>query len=110
MGQSKGRRRPQSYTLRLLDSDIEIINQHSAVRTAERKLRKAIKNITGWRLAATGGVPKDKFHLLVAYEDALGALKQALIQSTYDRVFQRLAKLGAAPVRRMRLGSGPKKR
>lgn len=83
MKQSRRRPLPQSHALRLLDSDIEIINKHAAVRTAHHKLRKAIEKMTRWRLTARGGVPKGKFHLLVAYEDALGGLKQALIQATH---------------------------
>jgi hypothetical protein len=92
--------RPQSHTLRLLDTDIEMINKDSAVQTAHRKLQKAIEKMTHWRLAVRGGVPKDKFHLLVKYEDALGALKQALIQATHERVLQKLMKLcSSAPGR-----------
>ena len=71
---------------KLSEEDIEAINRHSKVIRAGRKLTKAIEAITNWSLASVRGVPKKKFGLIVAFEDALGGLREAIIRATYQRV------------------------
>jgi DNA-binding NarL/FixJ family response regulator len=66
--------------------DIEAINLSPKVVVASRKLRKALEAITGWRLASKRGIPKNKFKLIVAYEDALGELREALMRAILKRI------------------------
>jgi hypothetical protein len=93
-------------SLPLLDSDIERIVRHSAVRIAERRLKKVIEKITHLRPAIKRGGSKRQFNLLVAYEDALGALRQALIDATHQWVLQKLTKICGAAGLQTRSRSG----
>ena len=76
----------EGHTLNLPEADIEAINLSPKVVVASRKLQKALEAITGWRLASQTGIPKNKFRLIVAYEDALGQLKEALMRATLKRM------------------------
>ncbi len=106
MKRSRRTRRP--HTLSLVDSDIESINRRPAVRIARRKLHKAIEHITHWRLGTKGGVPEAQFHLVMEYEDALGAFTQALIHATQDRIWQKLSKRMRCNTGRVALPRNPK--
>ena len=72
--------------LKLSDADIESIILNPKVVATSQKLRKAVEAISGWRIASKGGIPKNKFKLIVAYEDALGQLKEALMRATFKRM------------------------
>jgi len=76
----------EGHALNLSEADIEAINLSSKVVVANRKLQKALGAITGWRLASQTGIPKNKFRLIVAYEDALGDLGEALMRATLKRM------------------------
>jgi NACalpha-BTF3-like transcription factor len=76
----------EGHALNLSEADIEAINLSSKVVVASRKLQKALGAITGWRLASQTGIPKNKFRLIVAYEDALGDLGEALMRATLKRM------------------------
>ena len=72
----------------LSEADIEAIYRHPAVITASRKLCDALGAITGCRLASKICIPTNKFGLVVVYEDALGALKEALVRATHKRMMK----------------------
>ena len=76
----------QWHALKLSDADIEAIILNPKVVATSQKLRKALEAISGWRIASKGGIPKNKFKLIVAYEDALGQLKEALMRATLKRM------------------------
>ena len=76
----------EGHALNLSEADIEAINLSPKVVVASRKLQKALEAITGWRLASQSGIPKNKFRLIVAYEDALGDLREALMRATLKRM------------------------
>jgi hypothetical protein len=76
----------ERHALNLSEADIEAINLSPKVVVASRKLQKALEAITGWRLASQTGIPKNKFRLIVAYEDALGDLREALMRATIKRM------------------------
>jgi hypothetical protein len=73
-------RRQRTPSLSL--AEIQELTGDPQIQAAERQLRDAIKAITGWRMTATGGVPEGSFKLAVAYEDALGHLKEGIISAT----------------------------
>ena len=72
----------------LSESDIEAISRTSEVIAALRRLSKALQAIPAWRLTVKKGVPSDKFGLIVAYEDALGELKEAIMRATHKRLMR----------------------
>jgi hypothetical protein len=74
------------HVRKLSEEDIEAINRHSSVIRAARRLGKAFEAITKWRLASAKSIPRQKFGLIVAYEDALGELKEAIIRATRKQV------------------------
>jgi hypothetical protein len=76
----------EGHALKLSEADIESINLSPKVVVASRKLQKALEAITGWSLASHTGIPKNKFRLIVAYEDALGDLREALMWATLKRM------------------------
>lgn len=76
----------ERHALHFSETDIEAINRDPKVIVASRKLRKALEAITRWGLASKGGIPKNKFRLMVAYEDALGELREALMTATLKRM------------------------
>jgi hypothetical protein len=76
----------EGHALNVSEADIEAINFSPKVAVANRKLQKALEAITGWRLASQTGIPKDKFRLIVAYEEALGDLREALMRATLKRM------------------------
>jgi hypothetical protein len=76
----------EGHALKLSEADIESINLSPKVVVASRKLQKALEAITGWSLASHIGIPKNKFRLIVAYEDALGDLGEALMRATLKRM------------------------
>ena len=76
----------EGHTLNLPEADIEAINLSPKVVIASRKLQKALEAITGRSLTSQTGIPKNKFKLIVAYEDALGDLRGALMRATLMRM------------------------
>jgi NACalpha-BTF3-like transcription factor len=76
----------EGHALNLSEADIEAINLSPKVVVSSRKVRKALEAITGWSLASQTGIPKNKFKLIVAYEDALGDLRGALMRATLERM------------------------
>jgi len=72
----------------LSEADIEAINRHPKVAVANEKMHKALEAITGFGLASHNKVPKEKFRLIVAYEDALGELREALMGATVKRMME----------------------
>src|ERR1700678_3291434 len=76
----------EGHPVNLSEADIEAINLSPKVVVSSRKLRKALEAITGWSLASQTAIPKNKFKLIVAYEDALGDLRGALMRATLKRM------------------------
>jgi hypothetical protein len=76
----------EGHAPNLSEADIEAINLSPKVVASSRKVRKALEAITGWSLASQTSIPKNKFKLIVAYEDALGDLRGALMRATLERM------------------------
>ena len=74
--------REDAFSLSL--ADIEAINRHRQIKIANKRLRKAVEAITGWRMIGTRGIPREKFNLAAEYEDALGQVREAFITATRD--------------------------
>ena len=76
----------EEHALNLSDADIEAINLSPIVVVSSQKVRHALEAITGWSLASQTAIPKNKFKLIVAYEDALGDLRGSLMRATLARM------------------------
>jgi aldehyde:ferredoxin oxidoreductase len=85
-------------------ADIQAFTDHSKIRVANRRLRKAFEAITGWKMTAKEGIPRDMFKLAVDYEDALGQAKEALILATRDWVLSRTCPLCGSRPQRTKMG------
>jgi hypothetical protein len=73
-------------TFSLSLADIEALTRHRKIKIANRRLRKALEAITGWRMIGRRGIPRNKFKLAVEYEDALGHVKEPFIAATREWV------------------------
>jgi|ERR1700730_793679 hypothetical protein len=71
-------------SVRLSLADVQEITSHPEIQRADRRLSRAFQAITGWKMAAEAGIPKDKFPRVAEYEDALGQVKEAFIAATRD--------------------------
>jgi len=65
-------------------TESQAITGHTQIKIANRRLRKALEAITGWRMISKGGVPKSKFKLAVEYEDALRQVEEAFMAATLE--------------------------
>jgi hypothetical protein len=84
---SVGSAAPHRKGLALSETDLQSLDGHPLVVRANKKLSRALEEITGWKLAGQGGIPKDKFKAAAKFEDALGLLKESLILATHDWIF-----------------------
>lgn len=88
-------------TFSLSLADIEALTRNRKIKIANRRLRRALEAITGWRMIGTRGIPRNKFKLAVEYEDALGHVKEAFIAATREWVLSRECPLcGSRPKQR----------
>jgi hypothetical protein len=88
-------------TFSLTLADIETLTRHPQITIANRRLRKSLEAITGWRMIGTRGIPRNKFRLAVEYEDALGLVKEAFIAATREWLLSRECPLcGSRPKHR----------
>jgi hypothetical protein len=86
-------------------ADIELLTRHPQIKIANRRLRKALEAITGWKMTLKGGVPRNEFRLAAEYEDALGDVKEAFIVATRDWLLTRTCPLCNSRPKRTRLGT-----
>src|SRR3981189_1941415 len=69
---------------RLTLADIEALTSHPQIKVADRRLRRALEAITGWRMLGTGGIPKNKFELAARGEAVAGPVKDTCISAPRD--------------------------
>lgn len=86
-------------------ADLELLTKHPQIKIANRRLRKALEAITGWKMTLKGGIPRNEFRLAVEYEDALGHVKEALIVATQEWLLARTCPLCGSRSKRTRLGT-----
>jgi hypothetical protein len=86
-------------------ADIQLLTGHRQIKIATRMLRNALEAITGWKMTAKGGIPRNEFRLAVEYEDALGHVKEAFIVAIRDWLLTRTCPLCSSRPKRTRLGT-----
>src|SRR5260370_4591047 len=70
--------------LSLALAEIQTITGHTQIKIANKRLRRALEAITGWRMIPKRGIPRSEFKLAVEYEDALRQVEEAFLAVTQE--------------------------
>jgi hypothetical protein len=76
--------------LYLSEDDIKALDGQTLIVIASGSVRRALEEITGWRLARRAGIPKDMRKAATKFEDALGLLKETLMVVTSNWILNRM--------------------